>query len=125
MPPSRNCRLGQCLSKFHRGYKQLTGSFDCPNKNAIFHGFSLESDVETEDKLKEVQSKKAKLEKEITDNKLLQERLDHTLKNATPDNFQSFENNFVRLRGEGSRLSNELTELRDKETDLKKEARSM
>jgi len=69
-------------------------SFECPNKNATFLGFSLESDVETEDKLKKVQGDKAELEKEIADNKLLQERLDHTLKNAAPENFECFEKIF-------------------------------
>ena len=85
----------------------------------------MESDVETGDKLKKVQGDKAELEKEIADNKLLQERLDHTLKNAAPENFECFEKNFLRLRREGSRLSSELTKLRIEEADLKKEARSM
>lgn len=85
----------------------------------------MESDVETEGKLKKVESEKAELEKEIADNKLLQERIDQTLKNAAPENFDSFETNFLHLRREGSRLSTELTKLRNKEADLKKGARSM
>jgi len=85
----------------------------------------LESNVETGSKLEKIQSKKAELEKEIADNQLLQERLDLTLKNANPENFESFEKIFLRLRSEGSRLTTELTKLRNEEADLKKETRSM